>query len=63
MAKHCELCGVFTIFYVWASSRHFNADKLMTLKNIIGTRSKKEYLRDGHVVCFHCVEKHKLMDR
>ena len=63
MARNCELCGIKTIFYINATSRYFNVDKLLSMKNIIGKREKQSYLKDNRVVCFHCVDENNLMEK
>ena len=62
MAKICEVCGTNTIFYIWASSRYFNISKFMVIKNV-SPKSKKDFMKEGHAVCFNCINKHNLMER
>ena len=63
MAKVCGICNVNTIFYVWSTSRYFNTNKYLIMKGIHGKRETKTFLKDGHTVCFGCVEKHQLMEK
>jgi hypothetical protein len=62
MAKVCELCNINTIFYIWASSRYFNINKFLTMRDI-SPRDVKNYLKNSHPVCMCCVKKHNLMER
>jgi len=60
MAKVCTLCGVNTIFFVWTTSRNFNVEKYLSLKNIHGKQAIREFRASGHPVCLTCFHKHNL---
>lgn len=62
MAKQCEICKVPTIFYIWASSRNFNRNKMLKVFSNLNKMEEIRYQKGDYTVCFHCAEKYKLME-
>jgi hypothetical protein len=62
MGKVCAICGTMTMFYTWSTSRYFDINKYLVIKGIVGKQAIKEFKTNGHPICLHCMEKHKLMN-
>ena len=56
IAHQCKMCGKYTIFYIWTTSRHFPIRKFLEKIPKKEKLSIKRQLPEGLPVCFKCYE-------